>query len=238
MWAAWLVFYYSIGNKTLVPSVGDSLKGLWRYLSDGDFWIALGNTSLRTLYAFAISFALAAILAALGALSRTFRLILNPIMVVVRILPTLAVMLIILKATRGDRALSPVIVTVLVLFPMIYARIVAAVDAIDGGIIEMAKIYRVSRRDRIFKIYIPLVSPSVLPQIGADLSLGLKIMISAEVLANTARGLGGMMQESSLASETANLFALTLAAIVLGLIVDAAFSQLSRITDRWQRGDG
>lgn len=238
MWAAWLVFYYSIGNKTIVPSLWDSLKGLWNYLSDGGFWIALGNTSLRTLYAFAISFALAAILAALGALSRMFRLILNPIMVVVRILPTLAVMLIILKATRGNRALSPVIVTVLVLFPMIYARIVAAVDAIDGGIMEMAKIYQVSRRERIFKIYIPLVSPSVLPQIGADLSLGLKIMISAEVLANTARGLGGMMQESSLASETANLFALTLAAIVLGLIVDAAFSQFSRITDRWKRSDG
>lgn len=97
----------------------------------------------------------------------------------------------------------------------------------------MARVYGVSRRDRLFKIYLPLVSPAVFSQTGANISLGLKIMISSEVLVNTARGLGGMMQENSMAAAVANLAALTVAAVVLGLIIDVAFSQLKRINSKW-----
>lgn len=233
MWAVWLAFYYRFGNKLIVPSFSDSVKSLWRYFGSRQFWRAIWNTSLRTFLAFAVSFAAAAVLAALCVLSRAVKLILKPIMVVIRVLPTLAITLVILKLTYGSRTLSPVIVTVLVLFPMIYARLVSATDGIDSGLKDMAQAYKISRRDKIFKIYLPLISPSVLSQTGADLSLGLKVMISAEVLVSTAKGLGGMMQDNNIAGEAANVFALTLASVILGLIVDVAFSQLAHINDRW-----
>ena len=59
-------------------------------------------------------------------------------------------------------------------------------------------------------------------------------MISSEVLVNTAKGLGGMMQTSSGAGEIARLAALTLAAVILGLIIELAFSQFKRINKKWQ----
>ena len=97
----------------------------------------------------------------------------------------------------------------------------------------MAQVYNISRRNRLFKIYLPLVLPNTLSQTGANISLGLKVTVSAEVLVNTAKGLGGMMQESSLSAEIANLAALTLAAVVAGLLLDIAFSQLKRLTYKW-----
>ena len=121
------------------------------------------------------------------------------------------------------------------LLPLIYAQFTAAIEGVDGGLIEMCKVYGVSKRDAIFKVYIPLVLPNTLSQTGANISLGLKVMISAEVLVNTAKGIGGMMQESSIAAEVANLAALTLASVILGLILDIAFSQLKHITDRWNK---
>ena len=42
-----------------------------------------------------------------------------------------------------------------------------------------------------------------------------------------------MMQENSMAAAVANLAALTVAAVVLGLIIDVAFSQLKRINSKW-----
>ncbi len=146
----------------------------------------------------------------------------------------MAVILIIFKITYGNRTLSPVIVTVLVLFPMIYSQLTAAAEGIDGGIKEMAEVYGVSKKGRLFKIYLPLVSPAVFSQTGANISLGLKVMISSEVLVNTAKGLGGMMQTSSGAGEIARLAALTLAAVILGLIIELAFSQFKRINKKWQ----
>ncbi|MDE6597547.1 MAG: ABC transporter permease subunit [Clostridia bacterium] len=238
MWLVWLIAYYSVGNKLIVPPFTEAVKSFWHYLGDGTFWLAVGNSFGRSLLAFAISFVLAAACAALAIFSSAFKAALKPIMVVIRTLPTMAVVLIILKVTLGDKTMSPVIVTVLVLLPMIYAQIIAEAEGIDGGIKQMACVYGISKKERLFKIYLPLISPSILSQTGANLSLGLKVLISAEVLVNTARGLGGMMQTSSAAAEVANLAALTLTAVILGLVVELAFSQLSRINRRWRVKEG
>lgn len=233
MWLVWIIAYYSVGNKLIVPSFSETIVSFWNYLGDGAFWTAVGNSLLRTLLSFVVSFVLAAAFTIFGLLGSWSKALIKPITVVIRTLPTMAVILIIFKMTNGNKTLSPVIVTVLVLFPMIYSQLTAAVEGIDDGVRQMARVYGVSKRDRLFKIYLPLVSPAVFSQTGANISLGLKIMISSEVLVNTARGLGGMMQENSMAAAVANLAALTVAAVVLGLIIDVAFSQLKRINSKW-----
>jgi len=237
MWVFWIIAYYSVGNSLIVPSFGDTVKCFWNYLGDAAFWTAVGNSLYRTLLSFLISFVLAAAFAALAMLGEAFKAALKPVMVIIRTLPTMAVVLIILKITSGNRVLSPVIVTVLVLLPVIYAQFVAAAEGIDRGIMEMAKVYGVKKRDRLFKIYLPLVSPNVFSQTGANVSLGLKILISAEVLVSTANGLGGMMAENT-AAAAAKLAALTVAAVVLGLLIELAFSQLKRITRKWNKTGG
>ncbi len=238
MWLVWIIAYYSVGNRLIVPSFEDTAVSFWHNLSDGAFWTAVGNSLLRTLLAFVISFVLAAAFTAFALLGSWCKALIKPITVIIRTLPTMAVILIIFKITYGNRSLSPVIVTVLVLFPMIYSQLTAAAEGIDGGIKEMAQVYGISKRDRMFKIYLPLVSPSVFSQTGANVSLGLKVMISSEVLVNTAKGLGGMMQENSVVGAVANLAALTLTAVILGLIIELAFSQLSRINRKWLKGEG
>lgn len=237
MWLFWIIAYYSVGNELIVPSFTDTVKSFRNYLGAAEFWTAVGNSLYRTFIAFIISFVLAAAFAALSMLGSWAKAALKPVMVIIRTLPTMAVVLIILKVTSGNRVLSPVIVTCLVLLPMIYAQFIAAAEGIDSGITEMAKVYGVSKRDRLFKIYLPLVSPNVLSQTGANVSLGLKVLISAEVLVSTANGLGGMMSANA-ATAAAKLAALTLAAVVLGLLIELAFSQLKRITAKWSKKGG
>lgn len=99
----------------------------------------------------------------------------------------------------------------------------------------MAQVYNVSKRDRIFKIYLPLISPNILSQTGANISLGLKVMVSAEVLANTFRSLGGLMQNAKLYVDMPRLAALTLIVVLIGILTDVAFSQIVRVTYRWSR---
>lgn len=238
MWLVWIAAYYIAGNKLIVPAFSDTAQSFFLYLGDGTFWLALLNTFLRTMLAFAISFVLAVACAVLAKLSKCAKAFLNPIIVFVRTLPTLAVILIILKLTSGNRSFSPVIVTVLVLFPMIFSQMIAAADGIDSGLIEMAKLYKVGRKDRLFKIYLPLLAPNIISQTGANISLGLKIMISAEVLANTVNGLGGMMQLSNIAAEVANLAALTLAAVLIGLVVEFGVALIPRFACKWTVKEG
>ena len=63
-------------------------------------------------------------------------------------------------------------------------------------------------------------------------------MVSAEVLANTFNSLGGLMQNAKLYAEMPRLAALTLVAVVLGLIIDGCFSFLERVTFKWNVKEG
>lgn len=237
MWIIWLVAYYTVANDYIIPSVSNTFVSLWfDCLAKNSFWIAFGNTFLRTVIAFAISFVIAAALAALCALSQKISAFIMPFMVFLRTLPTLAVILLLLIWTNPR--IAPVVVTVLVAFPMIYARLVSAIESIDGGIRQMLKVYNVSKKKAIFKVYMPMISPTVFAQTGADLSLCLKIMISGEVLAGTFKSLGGIMQEARLFLEMPRLAALTLLAVFAGLVVDIAFTQLARLTFKWSRKEG
>ena len=234
MWIGWIIIYYSVANDYVIPSFQDTFVSIWQgCLVKKAFWTAFGNTFMRTLLAFVISFALATALAVPCALFPKVKAFVMPFMVFLRTLPTLAVVLLLLIWTNPR--VAPVIVTILVIFPVIHARLCSAIEGIDVGIRQTVKVYGVNRSAAIFKIYLPLISPTVLSQTGADISLGLKVMISAEVLASTYRSLGGMMQEARLFLEMPRLAALTLLAVFLGLIVDVAFSQLSRLTYKWNR---
>lgn len=236
MWLAWIIAYYCVRNDYVIPSFWDSVVALWAVFKEAKFWTAFLFTFLRTLEAFFISFALAALFSVCSAAGRIFSSLIKPIMVILRTLPTLAVILMLL--IWSTPRVAPVIVTVLVMFPMIYAQIEAAVGEIDGGLKEMLLVYGVSKKERIFKAYLPLVAPNVLSQTGANVSLALKIMISAEVLANTAQSLGGMMQTARFYLDMPRLAALTIASVVLGLVADAGFSQLKRVTYKWSRKEG
>lgn len=236
MWIVWIIAYYAVGNDYIVPSFFESIKSFFKCFTDGVFWIAFSSTLLRTIITVAISFIVSVALAILSILSKRFTCFIKTIIAVLRALPTLAVILIILVWTSPK--VAPIIVTFLVVFPMFYSQILSAVGEIDYGLFEMVRAYNISKKQKLFKIFLPLISPNVFSQLGADISLAIKVMISAEVLANTYKSLGGLMQSARMYVEMPRLAALTIVAILLGVIVEVTFSQLERVLFKWRvKGD-
>ena len=237
MWAVWVIAYKAVGNSLIVPSSGNTFKEMFACFTEADFWLALGGSLWRTLTAFVISFVLAVVCAAPAYCLPPVRAALRPVMAFIRILPTVAAIVIILRWTETNKNIAPIIVTVLVLFPMIYAQILAAADGIDTGLGNFVKVYKIKRTVALFKIYLPAICPNILSQIGANISLGLKIMVSGEIITSTF-GLGGLMHNANSDIMIARLAALTVITVLLGLIVDIAFSQLARVTYKWSRKEG
>ena len=127
---------------------------------------------------------------------------------------------------------APVIVGFLMLFPITYSQMMAAVDGMDAGLAQMADVYGISAGERLFKIYIPQILPPVLSQVGANFSLTLKVIISAEVMCSTFDSLGGMIHQSNVFLDTAQMFALTICALLAGGLLQWALSKLALITRR------
>ena len=222
--AVWWLAYHSVGNDLLIPSLSKSLKEVGGLLVKAAFWRALGGTLLRALIAFVISFLLAIIFAVVAYLLPWFERFFAPVVSVLRSMPILAVLLILLAFLDAGKA--PIAVAFLSLFPMLYAGVLAALSSVDRRFIEISRVEGAGLFRRVTAIYLPLSAPYILKEAGAALSFSVKLIVSAEILANTAKSLGGMMQDARL-YELPQLFALVAVAFLAGLLMETLVGLLA-----------
>ena len=223
--AVWFVAYLAVGNELLIPDFKDSLKEVGKLLISAWFWKGWALTMLRVAAAFILSFSAALAFAVLAYIFPSFGAFFAPVASALRSLPVLAVLLIFLSFLSAGFA--PVAVAFLSLFPMLYTGILAALSGIDKHLLETSRVCGASWGAKVFKIYLPLSAPYVLREAGGALSFALKLVVSAEVLAQTARSLGGMMQTAKAYGEIPQLFALVCVSFVVGLILELIFNALA-----------
>ncbi len=231
----WLIAYFAKGNELVVPSFSACLRETGRLLGESAFWLGFLRSLLRAVVAFLLSFACALAFACLAYAFASFARLFAPIVSAMRSLPVLAILLILLSLFDAGKA--PVAVAFLSLFPMLYTGILAAVSGVDEELIEMARAYGASHFKRATKVYLPLSAPAILRECGSAISFSLKLVVSAEVLANTAKSLGGMMQEARIYGEMPSLFALVGVTFLTGLLLETFFSVLTYFVEKRVKGE-
>lgn len=227
--AVWFAAYFWAGNELLVPSFSDSMKEIGELFVSGGFWRSFAMTMLRVVRAFLLSFVFALVFAVIAHLYPSFAGFFAPVVSALRSLPVMAVLLILLSFLGREEA--PVAVAFLSLFPMLYAGILAALSSVDKRFIEISRVEGTGLFRRVYAIYLPLSAPYILKEAGAALSFSVKLIVSAEILASTARSLGGMMQDARL-YELPQLFALVGVAFVAGLILEMLVGMLAEWVEK------
>lgn len=236
-WLVWFIAAISVKNEALVPPIDKSIEEFFKLFSMAFFWRALGRTTLRTLIAFLISFACALVCVVPSCRFKWFTAFMRPIVAILRSVPTMAVLLLVLVWLAPTYA--PVAVTFLVLFPTCYTQLKDGVEGVDSGLLDMAKAYKLTRKTVLGKIYLPTLVPQVISQTGANLSFAIKLIISAEVMSSTSVALGGMMSESiGIYTNYSRLAALTLFAVLFGIVVEIVFATISKYAFPWVRRCG
>jgi NitT/TauT family transport system permease protein len=226
----WIGAHWLVGNELLVPDFFDCVKSTGALLSNSAFYTAFLKTLFRVLTAFGFSVVLAGLFAVVAYLYPTFRGIFAPIASALRSLPALAVLLILLVWTGAG--VAPIAIAFLSLFPMLYAGFLAALFSVGSDLTEMSKVYNVPTSRRIFSLYLPTCAPYALRESGAALAFSLKLVVSAEVLANTYQSVGGMMQEARLFLEMPALFALVALTFFVGIVLETLISCLANFVER------
>ena len=233
VWLVWIVAYFAIRNDYLLPSFWETFSAMGTLFAGAEFWLAFLNTLLRTLLAFVISLVLGVGLALCARLCPYVRTFLAPIVSIMRTLPTMAVILLLLLWTNPS--VAPVIVSMLVLFPAVYAAALAAFDETEERYGVIARSYGVGLKNRVFKMYLPLAFPSLFTQAGGILSLGIKITVSGEVLSSTYKSLGGLMQSAKMFVDIPTLLALTIVTLLLGFLLEGGCYLVGKKIVRWRQ---
>lgn len=225
MWAVWLIAGAAVKNEYLVPPFAASVSEFFALFAKAFFWRAIGATLARTVIAFLICFILALGCACLAAAFKPFAAFMRTVAALFRTLPTMAVLLLILVWLTPRTA--PVAVAMLVLFPMIYSQLYGGIEGVSAELLQMASVYKFAAWQKLKCIYLPHIAPAALEQTGANLSFGIKLIVSAEVMASTYTALGGMMSEAQMYLNLPRLAALTLVSVALGIIAEIVFRLLS-----------
>ncbi len=228
----WSIASLAFDNERVLPSFFDTVKKFFSLFGYGEFYSAYFGTILRSLIAFLISFLLALFLVWLFQKHKMIKKFIAPIMAIIRVLPTIAVVLLLLLWTNNF--IAPIIVTILVVLPTTFTSLSSAFDSVDKDAVKACEFFSVSKKDILINVQLPQIAPSLYSVIGAGLSLNLKLMVAAEVLAFTASSIGNYIYLSNLYDQTVTMMALVLSVVITGLVIELIFSYLSKKAGKWQ----
>ena len=222
----WAIVALVVNNVYLMPGFFTTLTEVFRLFSTLEFYSAFLGTILRTLISFIMALSFALVLSFLTFENKRAKSAIAPIISIIRVLPTIAVVLLLLVWTNSF--IAPIVVTFLVVFPTIYLNIESAIKSIDYDQVECSKAFGADDKYIFKKVVFPQILPNFFSAVGAGLSLNLKLMVAAEVLALTVNSMGNLLQLAKLYDQMVTMMALVLVTVIFGLIIEGVFSYISK----------
>lgn len=215
--AFWWIASAVYGNVLLFPSPINALKRAFELLGSSDFAVRMGNTFLSGCISFAFSYVVAVITAVFCKLTNTFGLV-KPIISTVRAVPTITIILLVLLWVGAKTA--PIIVASLVVFPTLYSMFAASLADMDKTLIEAVGVEGGGKGSIIKYGYLPHLHNSLIEGTASGLSLSLKLVVSAEAIAQTSLSIGAMMKQASAEFDPMTLFAAALMIAVVCIVIE------------------
>jgi ABC-type nitrate/sulfonate/bicarbonate transport system permease component len=120
------------------------------------------------------------------------------------------------------------------LFPILL-NTMDGVRSIDPTLVETARSYNISRRERIRRIVLPAALPQIAAGMRTSLSLAVIIMVLAEYFSST-NGVGYVLLISKNTFELAPMWAAIVLIGVLGYLLNILFLLVERRVLAWHRG--
>ncbi len=227
----WYFACWWIDVELILPTPAQAFIHIGAYLKDISFWVSLGWTYLRCIESFLIAFLIALGLAVLAYSKKEAEKFINPFMAFIRAIPTMAIILILIISIAPEG--TPIVVAGIVICPTLYQSFLTSLKQIDQKLVEMTNIYHVSKKNQIFKFYIPTVLLGILENSATGFSLNIKLIIAAEAMAQTRNSIGKLMQYAKISIEIEKLFALTIIAVILSVISEALIKLFKRVVCRY-----
>ena len=216
--ALWAITAKAVDSAIIFPKFSSTMKAFFELFGQKAFYVALGNSLSRVVISFLISFICALVLAIFASRLKAANQILSFMTSIMRAIPTMSIILLALIWLTTMQA--PMLVAILVIFPLQFEGILNAILNVDPRLIEMAKIYNVPTKKIILKLYLPETSSGIFSTVRSTISLNVKLIIAAEVMAQTRNSIGVQMQQASLYLEMHVLLAWTIVAVILGLVLE------------------
>lgn len=213
----WLMVWQAasmvVQNYLLLPSPYQVLQALLELIQTVAFWKSSLVSLVRIFFGFFAGLLLGMLLAGLAYAFSFVEILLRPLMVLVKAIPV-ASFIILALVWISSQNLS-VFISFTIVLPVVYAGTFGGLQAADPQLLEMAKIFRVSKIRTVKFIYLPALSPFLLTACELALGLSWKSGVAAEVIGLPQNSIGERLYQAKIFFMTPELFAWTVIIILL-----------------------
>ena len=229
----WQIIALKINNDIYLPTLGQVFISIKEIILEERFILDVFSTISRCILSFAIALVTAFILGIISYSFNIFKNFLTPITSLARSIPNMV--LIVLTLIWFNKESAPYIVVFIMVFPVLYDAVLGSMKNIDKGILEMSNLYKISKKDKIFKIYLPAIKFSLLSILSSTISLGFKIVIAGEVYGQPVYGIGAMIQSEKVNFNTTAIFAWIIIIVIISSLLNLIEKILLRRAFVWRR---
>ena len=215
--------YFQWISSRAVPSPGDVLRAGIRTAASGDLLRHVGVSTARAAVGFVIGGALGLIFGLINGVWDTAARLFDSTIQMIRNVPHLALIPLFIMWFGIDERVKVYLVALGVFFPM-YLNTYHGVRTVDAGLIEMGRVYGLTRAELFRQVIFPGALPSIL--VGVRFALGITwlTLVVAETIAASS-GIGYMTMNAREFLQTD--------VVVLGILIYALLGKLADSATRW-----
>jgi sulfonate transport system permease protein len=230
LWQASITFHWVEAYQLTPPlQVLESARDMWeRGLLQSDIL----STTFRAMSGFAIGSSVALVLGIVTGLSGRVREAVEPTLQAVRSVPTLAWGPLLLLWLGIDDTPKIVLVAIGAFFP-VYVNFVAGIMGVDRKLIEVARIYNLTRLQTARRVILPASLPNLFTGLRLGISQAWLFVVVAEIFGST-QGLGFRLTDSQLLTRVDLMMVAMLTLAILGKLTDTVVVTLQRRALQWR----
>lgn len=211
----------------LFPPPSQVITVFFAMLLSGNSWLAILTSTQRIVLSVVLAIFLAVIVSWLAAKHRSLRLLLAPLVLVLKAVPVVSFILIALFFMK-DALLTSFICGTIV-FPLVYTQLLSAYLGVDKDLLEMGRVFSLSKSEIIRYIVVPSCRETFLASVSVAVGMAWKAGVAAEVIAYANGTIGRQMHQAKLYLDMEGLLAWTLVLVLAAFISEHILLLVFRI---------
>lgn len=226
----WVIAGIIVDNPLLLPRFEDVMAAFFRIFVDLDSLSVIMHTLIRLLLGLLIASILGFFFGVVAGYRKNFATFFNPIATVLRTIPVISITVILLIVCGF--ALTPYVITFMMIFPLIYQGTYGAIIGIEPELIDVYKLEDNHFFTGLFHCYLPLISRDIRTSLLQSLGLGIKVLVMAEYLSQTRDSIGNQLYLAKVNLNYDEVFAWTFLLILMALLFELLINHYKPIVEK------
>lgn len=223
---------FGLASGRLLPPPSRVLQTFWTLAASGELWTHVWATSWRVGVGFGLGAAFGIALGALSGAIPLARRLLDPTLQALRAIPSIAWVPLFILWLGIFEPSKVALIAVGVFFP-VYLGVAGAILSVDRKLVEVGRVFRLSRTALARRILLPAVLPALVIALRSGLGLGFMFVVAAEFM-GASEGLGYLLVDGQQLGKPDQILAAIIAFALLGKTADSALVLATQPLVRWQ----